>query len=118
MRIAHHYSGEAPGPSMANDESQTGLYQALVDRCQSLEASQARLREQLDELVKEKKIKKEEMEVVASDYGWGCLPGLFMTGSPYRKVLESMGHAIHVCRASSGEIIYWYVLVWQRPKRN
>jgi hypothetical protein len=112
MRIAHPYSGEAPGTSMAGEESQTGLYRALVDRCQSLEASQTRLREELDELVKEeKKIEKEEMEMVASDYGWGCLPGLFVTGNPYRKVLDCMGHAVHVCRASSGEIIYWYVCV-------
>lgn len=111
MRIAHPYSGEAPGTSMAGDESQMGLYRALADRCQSLEASHTRLREQLDELMKETKIRKEEMEMEASDYSWGCLPGLFVTGNPYRKVLDCMGHAVHVCRASSGEIVYWYVCV-------
>jgi hypothetical protein len=77
MRIAHYYSGEAPGTSMAGEKYQKGLYQALLDRFQSLEASHARLREQLDELVKQKRIKKEEMEAVASDYDWGRLPGLF-----------------------------------------
>ncbi|XP_040987820.1 uncharacterized protein LOC121235540 [Juglans microcarpa x Juglans regia] len=114
MRIAHPTSaGEAPGTSMDVDESQTSLYRALVDRCQSLEASHSRLREQLDELVQEIKTNKEEREMevgieeVGLDSWCGGFPGFFVDGSPYRRALECMGHAVHVCRASSGEILYW-----------
>ncbi|KAF5478321.1 hypothetical protein F2P56_004887 [Juglans regia] len=115
MRIAHPTSaGEAPVTSMDVDESQTSLYmRALVDRCQSLEASHSRLKEQLDELVQEIKKNKEEREMevgieeVGLDSWCGGFPGFFVDGSPYRRALECMGHAVHVCRASSGEILYW-----------
>lgn len=114
MRIAQPFSGEAQGTSMAGgDESEAGLYRVLVDRFQSLEASHARMREQFDELVQEKKmVKNKEVDMVGSDSGWSCFPGFFVAGSPYRSVLEHMGHAVHVCRASSGEIIYWYVCMY------
>ncbi|KAM3735041.1 hypothetical protein ACB098_10G061500 [Castanea mollissima] len=98
---------------MAGDKSETALYQALLDRFQSLEASHERLREQFDELVQEnnKVIKNKEVDddMVGSysDSRWGCFPGFFGAGGPYRSVLEHMGHAVHVCTASSGEIIYW-----------
>ncbi|KAF3965836.1 hypothetical protein CMV_010019 [Castanea mollissima] len=113
MRIAQAFSGEAQGTSMAGDKSETALYQALLDRFQSLEASHERLREQFDELVQEnnKVIKNKEVDddMVGSysDSRWGCFPGFFGAGGPYRSVLEHMGHAVHVCTASSGEIIYW-----------
>ena len=103
---------------MARDKSETALYQALVDRFQSLEASHERLREQFDELVQEnnKIIKNKEVDddMVGSDLDsrWVCFPGFFRARGPYRSVLENMGHAVHVCRASSGEIIYWYVCIY------
>ncbi|XP_042950666.1 kinase suppressor of Ras 1 isoform X2 [Carya illinoinensis] len=116
MRIAHPTSaGESPGTSMDVDESQTSLYRALVDRCQSLEASHSRLREQLDKLVQEIKTNKKKREIlkvgveeIGLDSWWpGGFPGFFVDGNPYRRALECMGHAVHVCRASSGEILYW-----------
>ena len=100
---------------MAGDKLETALYQALVDRFQSLEASHERLREQFDKLVQEnnKIIKNKEVDddMVGSDSDsrWVCFPGFFGARGPYRSVWENMGHAVHVCRASSGEIIYWYV---------
>lgn len=118
MRIAQAFSGEAQGTSMAGDKSEIALHQALVDRFQSLEASHERLREQFDELVQEsnKIIKNKEVDddMVGSysDSRWGCFPGFFGAGGPYRSVLEHMGHAVHVCTASSGEIIYWYVCIY------
>lgn len=118
MRIAQAFSGEAQGTSMAGDKSEIALHQALVDRFQSLEASHERLREQFDELVQEnnKIIKNKEVDddMVGSysDSNWGCFPGFFGAGGPYRSVLEHMGHAVHVCTASSGEIIYWYVCIY------
>ncbi|XP_060180055.1 uncharacterized protein LOC132609881 isoform X1 [Lycium barbarum] len=36
-----------------------------------------------------------------------CIPGFFNTGSPYKNVLNCMGHALHVSKAVTGEIIYW-----------
>ena len=38
------------------------------------------------------------------------IPGYFAQ-SPYRSVLDHMGHAVHVCRPRTGEIIYWYVFM-------
>ena len=103
---------------MAGEESSYRLYRALVDRCRSLEESHARLYEQLRELV----IRKEEEEeaVVMSDSGdmtaenpgQGLIPGNFSSGSPYKRVLESLGHAVLVCSASSGEIIFWYIYLY------
>lgn len=117
MRIAQLYSGEPPATSMAGDNFSSfseRLYQALVDRCRSLEESHARLTEKLRDLMQQKmkNIENEEdlagvttdFGDVASDYP---LPGYFLTGSPYKRVLDSLGHSLHVYRASSGEIVYW-----------
>ncbi|EEF51112.1 map3k delta-1 protein kinase, putative [Ricinus communis] len=104
---------------MAGDENESGasLYRVVADRCISLEASHAKLKEELSELVDEnnrKRIIKKNDEVVmqdsdevTSDSGMGCVSGFFAAGSPYKRVLESIGHAVHVCNAASGEIIYW-----------
>ncbi|CAK7335460.1 unnamed protein product [Dovyalis caffra] len=110
MRI----SGEKNGGG--DDESGASLYPVLVDRCLSLEASHAKLKQQMSKLMKtDEKRKMIYSEVVAmsdagevmSDSCWGCIPGHFTTGSPYKSVLESIGHAVHMCSASSGEIVYW-----------
>ncbi|XAR70336.1 Non-specific serine/threonine protein kinase [Bertholletia excelsa] len=94
-------------------EAEGNLYRVLVDRFRSLEANQARLREQFDVLVREQskeRIKGRgssacgEMSVFS---GWGHVPGVFLAGSPHRHVLECMGHAVYVSRVASGEIIYW-----------
>ncbi|XVF52831.1 hypothetical protein PTKIN_Ptkin05aG0050300 [Pterospermum kingtungense] len=104
--------------NMQGDESAASLYRVLVDRCLSLEASHAKLREELDELVEQDKRNgstDENMVMVAASYAHyatsfsGALPfpGYFSSGSPFRNVLESIGHAIHVCSAVSGKITYW-----------
>ncbi|KAJ8766138.1 hypothetical protein K2173_021655 [Erythroxylum novogranatense] len=79
-----------------------------------LEASHAKLKEQLSEPVEENSRKNggSMMAMSAagdetSDSGGVYIPGFFISGSPYKSVLESMGHAVHVCTASSGEITYW-----------
>ncbi|PQQ21379.1 hypothetical protein Pyn_17966 [Prunus yedoensis var. nudiflora] len=98
---------------MAAHDSPESLYRVLFDRCQSLEASHARLRAELHELRRHRRKKKEKREeddvVLTSDYSGSSfhLPGFFLSGSPYKAVLDSMGHAVHVCTASSGEINYW-----------
>ncbi|KAL5815372.1 hypothetical protein ACOSQ3_026157 [Xanthoceras sorbifolium] len=100
------------GNQMAGDEpADRSLYQVLLDRFQSLAASHAELREELDELLLQEKRKNEvvtsDCGEVMSDSDLGCVPGYYHEGSPYRKVLESMGHAVYVCTTSTGEIIYW-----------
>lgn len=116
MRITHPISARKPPPiPMAGDESQPNIYRVLVDRCLSLEAAQAKLKEQLDELVHEKDIKAsfeapEEAEdpVTENSNSWGAyLPGYYASGTPYRRILDMMGHAVYVCSASTGEITFW-----------
>nr|POF07228.1 hypothetical protein CFP56_74538 [Quercus suber] len=87
------------------------MYQALGDRFQSLEVSHKRLREQFNKAVQENKITKnkqvgDDMVGLDSDSRWGCFLGFFGAEGPYRSVLENMGRVVHVCKASSGEIIY------------
>lgn len=77
-----------------------------------LEDSQAELRRQLDGMLLEKE-KAEEAAVQGVLRGEACIPGFFSGGSPYRRILESIGHAVHVCSPSAGEIFYWYL-----PKSN
>ncbi|KAI5348162.1 hypothetical protein L3X38_001049 [Prunus dulcis] len=94
---------------MATHDSPESLYRVLFDRCQSLEASYARLRAELHELRhhgrKEEK-REEDDTVLTSDYSGSSfhLPRFFLSGSPYKGVLDSMGHAVLVCAASSGKI--------------
>ncbi|KAH0643692.1 hypothetical protein KY290_033300 [Solanum tuberosum] len=92
-----------------DDETNPGL----VKRFYSLESSHRKLQEQLNVLLQEKKIddslKMDDSDEKLMDSGeMGFhVPGVFSTGSPYRNVLNYMGHAVHVSRASTGEIIYW-----------
>ncbi|XP_065858179.1 uncharacterized protein [Euphorbia lathyris] len=101
---------------MAGDESGPSLYRDLADRCLSLEASYVKLKEELNELMEEKSknnntprnlIMMSDSDEAPSDPCWGWIPGFFNEGTPYKKLLDSIGHAILVCTATSGEIIYW-----------
>lgn len=99
---------------MAGDDSVASLYGVLVDRCLSLEASQVKLREEFDELVQQDKRSDEEEVMVASDSGDSTsnpvvvtFPGYFSTGTPFKNVLDSIGHAIHVSSITSGRITFW-----------
>lgn len=101
-------SEKAPATSMGGEERENSAYQVLVDRCRSLEENQAKLREQFDELVlQNKKLTVRDDEQVIADSTAGSLSSFFFSGSPYASVLKCMGHAVHVHRVSSGEIIYW-----------
>ncbi|XP_073111937.1 uncharacterized protein [Elaeis guineensis] len=83
--------------------------EALVKRLQGLETSQARLREQLDVVLREREVEPEHQvrQTIAEGGGEaGLLPGFFAR-NPCRNVLHCMGHALHVCRPVTGEIIFW-----------
>lgn len=110
-----------PAEAMAENESEASLYGVLLDRFKNLELRHAELREQLDQLVREreevdrkKEDEEEEQEETSSDHGafspdsgWVRRRGILPMRNAYRNVLEAMGHALHVCSTSSGEIIYW-----------
>ncbi|KAL7188809.1 hypothetical protein ACSBR1_038627 [Camellia fascicularis] len=86
------------------------MYRVLLDRFQSLEASHTRLRQQFDVLVEEKRLNEHgssDSGDTTSYYGWGPLRGVFSCGGPHRNVLECIGHAVHVSRVVSGDIIFW-----------
>ncbi|PHU08534.1 Serine/threonine-protein kinase EDR1 [Capsicum chinense] len=95
------------GAAAGDDESSI-----LVKRLYTLESSHKNLVEQFNELLEEKKIDdddimdKDEKLMDSGQMGFR-VPGYFVTGSPYRNVLNYMGHAVHVSRATTGEIIYW-----------
>ncbi|VFQ69383.1 unnamed protein product [Cuscuta campestris] len=107
-------------------------YEAVAERCRNLEASLATLREQFHELSSGGSGRQEQMMMAAaaasadlaaaagrggddarwlsSSYpGWGNVSGAFLSGgSPYKKILDCMGHALHVSRpTSTHDIIYW-----------
>ncbi|GAB4834345.1 hypothetical protein Ancab_032599 [Ancistrocladus abbreviatus] len=101
---------------MGSDDSNSSIYRALVDRCNELEASQAKLKAEFDELVvqqRQNRTRKTEKEVAsfsgssASDSGRNNFLENFKVGNPYRHVLQSMGHAVYVTKACSGEIRFW-----------
>ncbi|CAI0414272.1 unnamed protein product [Linum tenue] len=111
------------------ESSGSALHRALVDRCLSLEASHSRLKQELFHLLEEDKSRRRDDDsrsggtlatndnrsaeltsltgMVTTFSGRSFFPGYFVEGTPYRGVLESMGHALHVCSASSGQIVYW-----------
>ncbi|MED6149313.1 hypothetical protein PIB30_061230 [Stylosanthes scabra] len=96
--------------SINADDTQTATsYRVLADRCRTLEEDQAKLREQFHQLLhqKEAEQEEEEEEAVVSDSTVRFLSRNFFSGGPYATVLKCMGHAVHVYKASSGEIIYW-----------
>ncbi|CAK9170467.1 unnamed protein product [Ilex paraguariensis] len=110
------------------EKSENILHRALVDRFRSLEASHAKLREQLNVLVQEQGVKNSRDDGTSDSgevtlyTGWPCVPGVFSSGSPYRNVLEYMGHAVHVSRVGSGEIIFctlnYEVCVYDRMEKT
>ncbi|XP_047941918.1 serine/threonine-protein kinase EDR1-like isoform X3 [Salvia hispanica] len=90
-------------------KSSDRFLRALLDRFESLEASHEKLKEQFQVVVHEKAERESPPDSGGSRRypGWGDMPGAYFAESPYRRVLEYMGHALHVSRAGSDEIIYW-----------
>ncbi|KAK1352884.1 dual specificity protein kinase shkD [Heracleum sosnowskyi] len=90
---------------MTGGDSPPSLYRAFLDRFQSLETSHLELKQQFDVLVEDK-----HKYLPAEDGGCRCswIPdGMFFSGSPHKSVLEHMGHAVHVSRPGTEEIVYW-----------
>ncbi|KAM3343848.1 serine/threonine-protein kinase EDR1 isoform X2 [Capsicum galapagoense] len=84
----------------------------LTERLRCFEASYVKLKEQFNLLLEEKSCSnKDSDEEKVSDAGDtpGSYrgPGVFYAGSPYRNVLEDLGHALYVTKVGTGEIIYW-----------
>ncbi|CAN4127527.1 unnamed protein product [Withania somnifera] len=87
---------------VSGKSSDEPLSRVLLERLLGLEASYVKLKEQFKLLLEEKS--KDSDEENTASY---CGPGVFYSGSPYRNVLEDMGHALYVTKVGTGEIIYW-----------
>ncbi|KAL8106722.1 hypothetical protein AgCh_023470 [Apium graveolens] len=90
--------GDSPPPS---------LYGALLARFQSLETSHLELKQQFDVLVEEK-----NKYLLPGRDGGSCQcswisDGMVFSGSPHKSVLDHMGHAVHVSRLDTEEIVFW-----------
>nr|XP_027080533.1 probable serine/threonine-protein kinase SIS8 isoform X1 [Coffea arabica] len=112
---------------------ESDIYAVLMDRFHSLQASHEKLKEQFNILLQEKSIaggfgstssrvarvrnsvdevmnmqEDSSGELAGEDSSWASyIHGAYYSGSPYKNVLECMGHAVHISRAGSEEIIYW-----------
>lgn len=98
---------------MTGGDSPPTLYPALLDRFQSFETSHLELKQQFDVLV-------EDRHKYLPDRDGGCRcswisDGVFFSGSPHKSVLDHMGHAVHVSRPDTEEIIFWYVTIIKHP---
>ncbi|XP_068469220.1 probable serine/threonine-protein kinase SIS8 isoform X7 [Phaseolus vulgaris] len=111
MRIAHLTTRVLANSMNGGEERETAAFRALADRCRSLEEKQAKLREEFDELLQKKLTVRHDNddnnEVIADSTTLGFPSGYFLSGSPYATVLKCMGHAVHVLRVPSAEIVYW-----------
>ncbi|XP_009599005.1 uncharacterized protein [Nicotiana tomentosiformis] len=86
-----------------SDDKQLAISRVFSERLRDLETSYVRLREKFN-LLLEEKCSKESGADNTTSY---CGPGVFYSGTPYRNVLEDMGHALYVTKVGTGEIIYW-----------
>ncbi|WZZ75905.1 hypothetical protein YC2023_087275 [Brassica napus] len=104
---------------MAGTNADPSLYQVLVEWCQRMETSQARLREDVDDLLSQEE-RRIGIEGAAeaddeAEEAWDspsatwerAVSGFYFADSAYRTLMDSMGHAIHVTSAGSGEITFW-----------
>ncbi|KAH0456057.1 hypothetical protein IEQ34_013964 [Dendrobium chrysotoxum] len=78
----------------------------LLKRFHELEVSQAELREHLELFLSDKGEKKRGRVGEQQDVMMMTMAGNFVN-NPYRSLLHQLGHALHICRPVSGEIIYW-----------
>ena len=90
-----------------------GSMEDLVKRFHDLEVSQANLRDQLQWMLGEgseghghgmRRREDGDADADADPF----LPGNFAHGR-YRSVLQHVGHALHIFRPHTGEIIFWSV---------
>ncbi|KAJ8511796.1 hypothetical protein OPV22_002230 [Ensete ventricosum] len=84
-----------------------GSLEDLVKRFHDLEVSQAKLRDQVQWMLEEgREGHAHGMRRREGDDAGPFLPGHFADG-PYRSVLKHIGHALHIYRPHTGEIIFW-----------
>ncbi|KAI7744385.1 hypothetical protein M8C21_013838 [Ambrosia artemisiifolia] len=105
-------------PDNTTGDDNSSIYELLLDRCRSLEASYANLQEQFHMLELEQTssgnhCKIQEDEVINSLPGmtsfsdWNSVPDVLPVGFSYKRALDQLGHAVYVSKAANREIIYW-----------
>ncbi|XP_071687030.1 uncharacterized protein [Rutidosis leptorrhynchoides] len=115
----------SPADSTGGGGDNTSIYQLLLDRCRSLEASYANLQEQFHMLEQEQtsssslslcnhhgRLAQDEMMTsgsggMSSFNGWISVPDVLPVGFSYKRALDQLGHAVYVSKAITREIIYW-----------
>ncbi|RWW66335.1 hypothetical protein BHE74_00026302 [Ensete ventricosum] len=98
-----------PPLSSSTNSSMDGSLEDLVKRFHDLEVSQAKLRDQVQWMLEEGiEGHAHGMRRREGDDAGPFLPGHFADG-PYRSVLKHIGHALHIYRPHTGEIIFWSV---------
>ncbi|GJY40459.1 PAS domain-containing protein tyrosine kinase family protein [Tanacetum coccineum] len=116
-------SSYTPGDTTTGDNNNdSSIYQLLLDRCRSLEASYANLQEQFHMLEQEQtlpstqnvnhhhhgKLLHDAANVSSSSYNdWISVPDVLPVGFSYKRALDQLGHAVYVSKADTREIIYW-----------
>lgn len=122
MALSTISSGYSPADSTAGGGGEnSSIYQLLLNRCRSLEASYASLQEQFHMLEQVQtssssstcnhhgKLIQDEMVTSRSSFnGWIGAPDILPVGFSYKRALDQVGHAVYVSKAVTREIIYWY----------
>lgn len=82
----------------------------LVKRFHDLEVNQAKLRQHLEVFLSDGGEKRRNTDrrgrAVGKQDMMMMMAGNFVN-NPYQSLLHQLGHALHICRPISGEIIYW-----------
>ncbi|PWA67632.1 PAS domain-containing protein tyrosine kinase family protein [Artemisia annua] len=114
-------SSYTPGETTTGDNNDSSIYQLLLDRCRSLEASYANLQEQFHMLEQEQeqtlpshnvnhhqgKLLHDANDSSSSYNDWISVPDVLPVGFSYKRALDQLGHAVFVSKADTREIIYW-----------
>ncbi|KAG9453015.1 hypothetical protein H6P81_005919 [Aristolochia fimbriata] len=92
--------------SQGMQAGQGGRYELLLKRFRDLEVSHNNLQERFQVLIQERE-EEQRSGIWREDKGVECKNVGLLPPSLYPNVLQSMGHAVHICRVDTGEIFYW-----------
>nr|XP_043630470.1 LIM domain kinase 2 [Erigeron canadensis] len=119
--ISHGSYTQATAETTASCDQNSPIYQYLLERCRSLEASYAELQEEFHMLEQEQLLAqqtsfsstKSRLLLAADEMtpplisDWISVPDVLPVGFSYKRALDQLGHAVYVSKAITREIIYW-----------
>ncbi|KVH91863.1 PAS domain-containing protein [Cynara cardunculus var. scolymus] len=119
MALSTINAGYSPADATTGGDD-SSIYQLLLDRCRSLEASYSNLQEQFHILEQEhnssynnRKLLQEDTmpsrSGVSSFSNWiSGVPDVLPVGFSYKRALDQLGHAVYVSKSITREIIYCF----------